>query len=687
MKRTLSLLLCLVLVFVAAGCGGGGETEAPQEEALMAPGTYTGYGQGFYAAEKVEVKVTVDENSIVDIEVSRDNGETPPILQSVIDKMVPRMLEHQSAYVDVISGATVTSVAVRQGVLEALAQAMEAAGTDPGEGLKAFQTVPEKKTGVTETINTGILVVGMGGSGTTAAMRAVEVLHELGADDVEVLAIDKAGKYGGTSSATTGAMAVNPPRFQEEHNDGKDYMDKAAMRKAWLEYTEGDAKEEILDKFLDNSGKVLDWLIYDHGFKFSVPRTGFTPADVYACWYSYLPVDTGANKDVIATYYDRIYEDYTALGGKYMLETEAYDLIYDEATNAVKGVKARGYDGTEYEIYAEEVILATGGFAGSGEMMTKYLSDEYYPLKGAWKVFGMQQNDGKMIQASIDIGAGTYSIGIPPIVHMAGPLQILTGFEKHPITGEVNRWYGRPASWSPGDIPLNMVINPKALAVDSSGKRFTAETGLGGFESWKAGPTYFTVWGNNQVQRLKEEGFSVDPGGISTGFLGHGSPIPLNTPLPNIEEVLQAGIDAGFIYKADTIADLAQQMGVDPAALEETVASYNKYCQAGEDPEFGKPAELLEELAEGPYYAIVGASYCYSTSGGLDIDANFNVLKADGKTPIKNLYAVGTDSMGVLFTEKKPYVTFGAAAQGWAFTSGYLCGEIAAQNYVAKLKG
>ncbi|HHW55872.1 MAG TPA: FAD-binding protein, partial [Firmicutes bacterium] len=442
MKRTLSLLLCLVLVFVAAGCGGGGETEAPQEEALMAPGTYTGYGQGFYAAEKVEVKVTVDENSIVDIEVSRDNGETPPILQSVIDKMVPRMLEHQSAYVDVISGATVTSVAVRQGVLEALAQAMEAAGTDPAEALKAFQTIPEKKTGVTETINTGVLVVGMGGSGTTAAMRAVEVLHELDPDNVNVLAIDKAGKYGGTSSVTTGAMAVNPPRFQEEHNDGKDYMDKAAMRKAWLEYTEGDAKADILDIFLDNSGEALDWLIYDHGFKFSVPRTGFTPADVYACWYSYLPVDTGANKDVIATYYDRIYEDYTALGGKYMLETEAYDLIYDETTNTVKGVKARGYDGTEYEIYADAVILATGGFAGSGEMMTKYLSDEYYPLKGVWKVFGMQQNDGKMIQAAIDIGAGTYSIGIPPIVHMAGTPQIFTDFEKIPIPGEVNRWYG-----------------------------------------------------------------------------------------------------------------------------------------------------------------------------------------------------------------------------------------------------
>jgi len=213
--------------------------------------------------------------------------------------MIPRMLEHQSVYVDVITGATASSVAVRQGVIEALTQAMEAAGTDPGEGLKAFQTVPEKKTGVTETINTGILVVGMGGSGTTAAMRAVEVLHELGATDVEVLAIDKAGKYGGTSSATTGAMAVNPPRFQEEHNDGKDYMDKAAMRKAWLEYTEGDAKEEILDKFLDNSGKVLDWLIYDHGFKFSVPVPASpppmsTPAGTATCPLTPAPTRTSS---------------------------------------------------------------------------------------------------------------------------------------------------------------------------------------------------------------------------------------------------------------------------------------------------------------------------------------------------------------------------------------------------------
>ena len=69
------------------------------------------------------------------------------------------------------------------------------------------------------------------------------------------------------------------------------------------------------------------------------------------------------------------------------------------------------------------------------------------------------------------------------------------------------------------------------------------------------------------------------------------------------------------------------------------------------------------------------ASYMYGTCGGLDINEHLEVLKADGKTAIDGLYAVGTDSMGVLFTEKKPYVTYGGANNGWGMVSGYLCGQ------------
>ena len=254
MKRFFCLVLCVLMVFGAIGCTSTEPTE-PEGETLMVPGTYTGYGQGFYLGEPIKVNVTVDENSILEIEVVKDNGETPTILQAAIDKMVPRIIEHQSVYVDTITGATASSAGIRLAVIDALNKALEAAGSDPS-AISAFQTIPEKVSGVTETINTGVLVVGMGGAGTTAAMRAAEIMYAADPDNVKVLAIDKAGKYGGTSSITTEMFAINPPKFQEEHNDGKDYVDKTAMRKAWLEYTEGDQKTEMVDILLDNSGKA-----------------------------------------------------------------------------------------------------------------------------------------------------------------------------------------------------------------------------------------------------------------------------------------------------------------------------------------------------------------------------------------------------------------------------------------------
>ncbi len=149
----------------------------------------------------------------------------------------------------------------------------------------------------------------------------------------------------------------------------------------------------------------------------------------------------------------------------------------------------------------------------------------------------------------------------------------------------------------PADIPLNMVVAGDSLAVDTEGKRFAAETNLMMLDPWKAGPYYYSIWSNDQVQRIKEEGFTKEWIGLPVGleFLGYQYPIPRNTPLPEIDEVLQAGIDADFVFKADTLTELAELINADPTTLEQTVAAYNGYCDAGNDPEFGKPADYLEK--------------------------------------------------------------------------------------------
>ena len=168
--------------------------------------------------------------------------------------------------------------------------------------------------------------------------------------------------------------------------------------------------------------------------------------------------------------------------------------------------------------------------------------------------------------------------------------------------------------------------------------------------------------------------------GVAAGFLGYCGAIPDNTPLPETFDVLDKAIEMGFVFKADTIEDLAGQIGIDPAALAETVEQYNGFSLAGVDEEFGKDASLLEKIGEGPYYAVKMASYSYNTVSGLDINVDFQVLDAHGEV-MDGLYAVGSDSAGVLFSEKKPYVTYGGANNGWELTSGYVAGAVVA-DYV-----
>ena len=422
----------------------------------------------------------------------------------------------QSVAVDSVSGCTLTSNAVKSAASDALVRALEAGGSDAA-ALSAFQT-REEKTDAQETIDVDVLVVGMGGSGCAAAMSTAEAMYENDPSSVNVLAIDKAGRFGGTSAFCGEPMAVNAPRFKEEFNNGEDYMDYDALVAAWDEYTEGDAKMDIVEYYLSNSGETIDWLYYEHGFEFNNPLTGFTAEDVYRCKYQYANIQNmeegreyrvdvaHSMNDMVDSYFHNLIEDYEELGGEYMLEVEATEILYDEASNTVTGVLAQGSQG---------------------------------------------------------------------------------------------------------------------------------------------------------------------------GVIG-------NTPIPELYDILDTIDEMGYLIKADTIEELAQQMGVPAENLTETLAAYEGYCESGVDEEFGKDASKLLPLGDGPYYAIKGYSATFSTVGGLDVDINFNVLKDDGETPIGGLYAVGNESGGVLYSDKKPYVTYGGAALGWAFTSGRLVGAKAVEYIAGK---
>jgi len=655
--------------------------------AKMAPGTYYAEARGFNHGLTNKVAVTVSETEILSIEILENSGDTCFMLDRVEDTLIPRMIENQSVTVDALTGVTSSSNAVKTAVKVCVEEALAAGGSD-ASAIANFYGDTVKVSGEDETLTTDVLVVGMGGSGVYAALRA----SELGAN---VLAIDKEARYGGTTVFTAEIEAINPPRVKALYNNGEDFCDAEEMYQVWLDYEEGDAKVELVDLFFKTSGESFDWLALDHGIGFDFkPQAGFDEIAIYPVKFQFLPnmpkegetvasMLYGANKAEIQGYFDSLVKKFEDNGGNYMLETEGYELITDES-GKITGVKARNlYTGKEYVIEAKAVILATGGFLGNGEMMEQYLSNEYFPLASSeWRTIGNTANDGKMMQAAIDLGAGTYNIGMPPEVHICGSWGFLDGFDVNLIEGAIN-YQGTQAMWSVADMPMYMGTAFDSLAVDTTGKRFTNEMALQQLNSWIAGPYFYSVWSSEQIDSIRDAGFKFPQALGCALFMGYQGEIPLNMPIAEAYDVMQAGIDAGWIYKADTIEELAAKINVDPANLAQTVENYNTYCETGVDAEFGKPTDYMTAIGEGPYYAVKMSAYCYSTCGGLDVDTEMRVLNTEG-TPIEGLYSIGNDSMGVLFSEKKPYVTFGGAANGWALTSAYICGETVT-NYVNAL--
>jgi hypothetical protein len=104
-----------------------------------------------------------------------------------------------------------------------------------------------------------------------------------------------------------------------------------------------------------------------------------------------------------------------------------------------------------------------------------------------------------------------------------------------------------------------------------------------------------------------------------------------------------AEIDKGWIAKADTIAGLAEQLGVDPAALEQTVREYNAACAAGRDERFGRDPATLVPLDEPPFYGFTSPPMMGWSNGGPRRNHRSQVLDTDG-TVIPRLYAAGTVS-------------------------------------------
>ena len=628
--------------------------EAAGEEVLeeeisagMTPGTYRGSAKGMNGT--IVVDVTVSEETIDAIEfvetIPRENDmidesfwlsnylidmldETPQILATVTDRLPQRIIESQSLAVDAVAGATVSS----NGFINAVKDALEQSGAN----LAAFDKAPEKSDAVEE-YEADVIVIGGGTSGATAAAMAAE-------SGANVLLIEKSGRLGGAGALSSEPMTLGAEIQKEAGFD----PDPEEMYEEWMSQTHWAVNGYIVSKLLNNSGETVDWLI-DKGFEFV-----YNPTDTPLFWIvSYRDHSIGTMTQYNS--FNQMCSDVDTI----LYETTAQSLILDE-NGAVTGVNAVKYDGTTVVARAKAVIVATGGYGGSQELMEKY--------NGAYfKMLGLTQNVGEGLTMMLEAGAAEHHVGGACAHQTEVPVQI-GGFDVYDTA-----------------IPYTITNLPVLMRVDSTGQRFMDEnekasspTASSSFVASNGGE-FYTILTQEQYDILKEQGSA------GLGMDKNPDPSFLTWPLgpedamTNLDAVMEAAQEIGMAFRADTLEELAALTGMDADILTENVRVYNESCEAGKDTMFYKDAQYMYPYdMTGPFYAVKGCVMSYNSLGGVEVDEFMRVLDGADQV-IPGLYAAGVDSIGTIL-DGVAYPDLFGVALGWGFNSGKMAGEYAA-NY------
>lgn len=334
LKSALAGLLSVCMVFALVGCN------STQTQAKYTAGEYTASAAGMNG--DVTVKVVVGDDAITSVEVTEHN-ETPSISDPAIEKIPAAIVESQSLAVDTVSGATITSKAI----LAAVEECMKAAGADI-EALKAAPSAsePAEEPAVAEDVTTDIVVVGGGGAGMTAAIKA----KAAGAD---VILVEKMAALGGnTAMATTAYYAVNSrTQVEQGSEETVETMYEWLMEKPALAPMNAEASHLVAEK----SGEAINWMMdigADFGRVFN--RFAHSPTDGSAPGVSIV--------SALQSEMDKMELDYR-------LETKANEIVMEDGK--IAGVTVTGPEG-DYTIHAKAVILCAGGFANNKEMLGQY---------------------------------------------------------------------------------------------------------------------------------------------------------------------------------------------------------------------------------------------------------------------------------------------------------------------------
>ena len=603
-KKSVSALAMAAVIAVSLfGYGCGAKSASTSSDAGVS-GDFTGTAKGF--GGDVSVTLTLTDGAITGC-TAEGKDETEGVGSQAIAKMPGEIAENGSIAVDGVSGATITSTAIK----EAAAAALTAAGLNPDD----YKTAVEKDAAAEDsTVDADVVVVGAGGAGMTAAITAA-------AEGKSVVILESQSMVGGNSVRATGGMNAGKTVYQDENEFGESagvektlktaaekYADNetiTALAKTvseqWAAYQanptgyfdsvelmeldtmiggKGINDPELVETLCANSADAIDWLD-EHGITLH-NVSSFGGASVKRI---HRPVNAEGKTVSVGSYMIPLLEENCKKAGvQILLNTTANEILTD-ANGAAVGIKATGSTGETVTVNAKAVVLTTGGFGANLDMVVKYKPE----LKGfmTTNAAGIQGQGIEMAQA---IGAATVDmdqIQIHPTVEANTAALITEGLR--------------------GD---------GAVLINEEGKRFIDEVGT------------------RDVVSAAE-----------IAQTGSYSWLVVDQAMVDASSVIQGYIKKGYTVTGETYEELGKAMGVDEAAFAETMEKWNGYVEAKNDPDFGRTS-FANPLNTAPYYAVKVTAGVHHTMGGLKINANTEVLNEKGEV-IPGLFAAGEVTGGV----------------------------------------
>ena len=307
--------------------------------------TATGVGQGIDG--DVVVEVEADETTIYSVTVVEQN-ETPGIGSVACETLPGAMVEANSILVDGVAGATVTSNAIKDAVREAL--------TSAGLDASAFEIEQEQSSEPVEkeevTLDCDVVIVGAGGAGLTAAVRAKQ-------EGADVLVLEKMAMVGGNSLKASGGMNCAGTKFQAAlgiTDSGVEEFIEDTMNGGHLLNDLA-----LVTTMAENSAEAVEWL---ESIGAPLPKVAATGGTTHK--YLHSPED---GSPVGSYLVEKLNAEAEKQGIEIMLNTKATEILMDEG-QAV-GVMAED-NGHVYTVNADAVVIATGGFGSNFEMMCSY---------------------------------------------------------------------------------------------------------------------------------------------------------------------------------------------------------------------------------------------------------------------------------------------------------------------------